>query len=167
MDTHEYHILDSLCLKKTGRFYTGIRYCIQVLNFNRINLTFPGVPLFAFDSTITTAVVLVNWPDSTFFFIQQIRLAGKNLVFLAVILLCQFPRRMVFVVRHTTAGSMHNQYSFFTCKGYHVVQDRRHFSNPAGSSLAPMLVPHVADNNGRLLRIPLLYLIDYHVCSPV
>src|SRR5260221_4732217 len=165
MNTHEYHILDSLCLKKTCRFYTGIRYGIQVLNFDRINLMFPGVPLLAFDSTITTTVVLVDRPDGTFFCIQEVRLAGKNLVFLTVILLCQFPRRMVFIIGHTTAGGMHNQYSFFTRKGHHVVQDRRHFSNPAGSSLAPMLVPHITDNNGCLFRIPLLYLIDYHVRS--
>jgi hypothetical protein len=53
-----------------------------------------------------------------------------------------------------TAGRMYYHYAHVTRFGNNPIHPRPKLPNPAGRTLTPVLVPHIANNNSSLLRIP-------------
>jgi hypothetical protein len=68
---------------------------------------------------------------------------------------------MVLVKIDRTAGRMYYHYAHVTRFANNLIHPRPKLPDPAGRTLAPMLIPHIADNNGGLLRIPFEFLLHH------
>ena len=53
-------------------------------------------------------------------------------------------------------GAVDDQYALLAELRHDKVHPRGHFRNPCFGCLAPVVIPHVADNHGRLVRVPML-----------
>ena len=67
----------------------------------------------------------------------------------------QLPLRGVLVERHRAARAMNDEHPALARLVHHLVHAWRHLGDASGRAVAPMLVPHVADDDCSLHRVPL------------
>ena len=68
--------------------------------------------------------------------------------------------RRVAIEVHRVAGGMDDQHAALAGRHEHIVHPRRHLGHAGRRPRAPVLVPHVADDDGRLPRVPFQRLVD-------
>jgi hypothetical protein len=61
----------------------------------------------------------------------------------------QFALRCAFVKLHRIARAMDNENPLVTGGSHHLVHALSHFGDPVRCALAPVFIPHVADDDGR------------------
>ena len=120
------------------------------------DLRLPGRSLRALRPVVAAAVGLVDRVDPF--------LLGGNLVAPLADMLGQvrglggrlgpFPGGVIFVGVHATAGGVDDQDALGPRGGDRPVHRGGQLADPAGRPLAPVLVPHVADDDRRLRRVP-------------
>src|SRR5262249_41389150 len=80
-------------------------------------------------------------------------------------LLCPLTSRVVFIGFHATRRRVYDEYAPAPGVLENLVHARTHLFRPAHRIQAVMSVPHVAYDDGRFTRVPLLGLLAHRICA--
>ena len=152
MNAHEQHIGDAAAFQQVPDLGARVADRVFILDFDGSNLRLPGRSLGALRPVVAAAVGLVDRIDPLLF--------GRDLVApLADVLgrvrglgrrVCPFSTRVILVSVHTTAGGVDDENALGTGRGDRPVHCRGYLANPPCRGLAPVLVPHVTDDEGKV-----------------
>jgi hypothetical protein len=161
--THEDNVFDAVLFQKVPDFNAGIADGIVVAYFNRIYLTFPRPrgTLFATRLIIAAAVGLIDWIVLFFFFIDPVapffNTVRQVICFRRI--LRPLASGMVGIGLNSAARGMDYQNAFIPSLRNHIVHIRCKLSDAVGSSVAPVLVPHITYYDRSLFGIPFDFLL--------
>ena len=156
MHAHQHHVGDAAAFEQVPDLFAGIADGIFGTDLDGRGLGFPGRALRALRAVVAAAVGLVDGVDALFLsrdlvapladMFGKIRGFGGFLGFLA--------GGVILVGFHATAGGVDDQDPFSACRGDGLVHGGPELADAASGALAPVLVPHVADDDGGLGGVP-------------
>ena len=154
MHPHHDDVGDSAALHQAKGF-VGIGDRVAVVDRDRGDLPRPGPVVFDRLVAVTASVrvvdgerSLVRRVDAAPAFERPFRLDLRRG-------LGQLPLRSVLIELHRVAGAVNDEHPARPSRLHNLIHARSHLPHASGRVRAPMLVPHVTDDDGRLLGVPL------------
>ena len=154
MHAHHDHVLDAALPHQIIRLGT-VGHCVAVENVERRDLPRPCPVVLVGRDRVAAAVGVVDRQRS---FLRQVdptpalqlRLGSRDRCGLS-----QLSLRSLLVKIHRVARTMNNERSAPPSLFDELVHARSHLADSLRRHLAPVLVPHVTDHDGRFLRVPI------------
>ena len=167
MDAHQDDVPDAALLQEVPDLDARVTDRVCLCNPDRLDLPAPGRTLLAWWPAIAAAVRMVDRiPDGLLGLVLPVtprgdarRQAGR---------LRRVHRtpagRMALVMTDGTTGRVNDEHASVPGQRDHAVHHRPQLPDAPGRPLAPVPVPHVADDDRRLAGRPLLPLAEHPVC---
>lgn len=155
MDTHDDDILDAMLLKKIVNLFTAVADRVLGRNFQGCDLALPRTASWTLRMVIAAAVGVIDGQRALLGQIQGSPGFKRGWGFNFRRLLSSFPLRSLFVEVHRAARRMNDEDTPLARFLDHLVHARCQFADTSSRPLAPMLIPHIADDDGCFLWLPL------------
>ena len=121
---------------------------VAIADFDGGNLLLPGRVSFALRGVVATAVRVVDGQRGFFCGIELAPALERDFRFRRGRGLGQFPAERAFVKLHRVTGAMDDEHAALAGVVHESIHARSHFGDAPGRAGAPMLVPHVAEDDG-------------------
>ena len=151
VNAHDRDVLDAALLHEVIRL-RRIGNRVAVDDLERVVLVAPGA--IVLDRLFATAVGIVDRQRRFLLRVEFAPAFERHLRFDFRRAHRKFAAGVIFVKLHRVAGAMDDERAFLAGGGDQFVHSRGQLADPCRGTRAPMFVPHIANDDRRLLRVP-------------